>query len=118
MGFTHSKESAFGKGSLLSEWQYLIKQQAMRRAPMLTMSRLLSCRARCLVRRTAIVPLPRFRGQLLREARRRTRAVGAFQDGESVSMLAATRLRHVAGTEWGTRRHLDMNRLAEASAAA
>jgi hypothetical protein len=27
-------------------------------------------------------------------------------------------LRHVAGTKWGTRRYLDMNRLAEASEAA
>ena len=32
--------------------------------------------------------------------------------------LAAARLRHVAGTKWGTRRYLDMNRLAVASEAA
>ena len=56
--------------------------------------------------------------RLLREVRRRTRAVGAFPDGKSALMLAAARLRHVAGTKWGTRRYLDMNRLAEASAAA
>ena len=31
---------------------------------------------------------------------------------------AAARLRHVAGTTWGTRRYADMNRLAEASEAA
>ena len=56
--------------------------------------------------------------RLLREVRRRTRAVGAFPDGKSALMLAAARLRHVAGTKWGTRRYLDMNRLAEASKAA
>jgi len=41
--------------------------------------------------------------RLLREVRRRTRAVGAFPDGMSALMLAAARLRHVAGTNWGTR---------------
>jgi putative transposase len=56
--------------------------------------------------------------RLLREVRRRTRAVGAFPDGKSALMLAAARLRHVAGTRWGMRRYLDMNRLAEASQAA
>jgi len=56
--------------------------------------------------------------RLLREVRRRTRAVGAFPDGQSALMLAAARLRHVAGTKWGTRRYLDMNRLLEASEAA
>ena len=45
--------------------------------------------------------------RLLREVRRRTRAVGAFPDGKSALMLAAARLRHVAGTKWGTRRYLD-----------
>src|ERR1700722_3440709 len=56
--------------------------------------------------------------RILREVRRRTRAVGAFPDGRSALMLAAARLRHVAGTKWGTRRYLDMNRLAEVSDAA
>jgi transposase-like protein len=56
--------------------------------------------------------------RLLREVRRGTRAVGAFLDGKSALMLAAARLRHVAGTKWGTRRYLDMNRLKEASEAA
>jgi putative transposase len=56
--------------------------------------------------------------RLLREVRRRTRAVGAFPDGKSALMLAAARLRHVAGTKWGMRRYLGMNRLAEASEAA
>lgn len=76
--------------------------------------RLLSWRASCLVRRAAIVPLPCLGGQLLREVRRRTRAVGAFPDGKSALMLAAARLRRVAGMKWGTRRYLDMNRLARA----
>lgn len=49
---------------------------------------------------------------------RRTRTVGAFPDGKSALMLAAARLRHVAGTKWGTRRYLDMDRLAEVSEAA
>lgn len=57
--------------------------------------------------------------RLLREVRRRTRVVGAFPDGQSAVMLTAARLRHVAGTKWGTRRYLDMDRLhAEERAAA
>lgn len=51
--------------------------------------------------------------RLIREIRRRTRAVGSFPDGDSALMLAAARLRHVAGTKWGTRAYLDMKRLAE-----
>lgn len=54
-------------------------------------------------------PLERFN----REVRRRTRVVGAFPDGQSALMLVAARLRHVAGTRWGTRRYLDMSRLRE-----
>jgi hypothetical protein len=45
-------------------------------------------------------------------------ACGSVPDGKSARMLAAAKLRHVAGTKWGTRRYLDMNRLAEASEAA
>jgi transposase-like protein len=48
-----------------------------------------------------------------REVRRRTRVVGAFPDGTSALMLVAARLRHVAGTKWGTRRYMDMARLRE-----
>lgn len=51
--------------------------------------------------------------RLNREVRRRTRVVGAFPDGQSTLMLVAARLRHVAGTRWGTRRYLDMSRLRE-----
>ncbi len=49
----------------------------------------------------------------MREIRRRTRVVGAFPDGQSALMLAAARLRHVAGTQWGTRRYLNMDLLRE-----
>lgn len=51
--------------------------------------------------------------RLMREIRRRTRVVGAFPDGRSALMLMAARLRHVAGTRWGTRKYLDMTRLDE-----
>jgi len=44
--------------------------------------------------------------------------VGAFPDRKPALMLAAARLRHLAATKSGTRRYLDMNRLAEASEAA
>ena len=49
----------------------------------------------------------------MREIRRRTRVVGAFPDGRSAIMVVAARLRHVAGTKWGTRRYLNMARLKE-----
>jgi len=51
--------------------------------------------------------------RIIREIRRRTRVVGSFPDGRSALMLAAARLRHIAGTRWGTRRYLNMNRLKE-----
>ena len=47
---------------------------------------------------------------ILREVRRRTRVVGAFPDGNSALMLVAARLRHIAGTRWGTRRYLNCDR--------
>jgi putative transposase len=53
--------------------------------------------------------------RIMREIRRRTRVVGAFPDGHSALMLVAARLRHVAGTKWGTRKYLDMERLREQS---
>jgi len=43
--------------------------------------------------------------------------VGSFPDGQSALMLVAARLRHIAGTKWGTKRYMDMNRLQEAGAA-
>jgi transposase-like protein len=51
------------------------------------------------------------------EIKRRTRVVGTFPDGESALMLVAARLRHVAGTKWGTRRYLSMDKLRVAEAA-
>jgi transposase-like protein len=50
--------------------------------------------------------------RIMREIRRRTRVVGAFPDGTSALMLVAARLRYVASTRWGTRKYLDMTRLA------
>jgi transposase-like protein len=49
--------------------------------------------------------------RIIREIRRRTRVVGAFPDGQSAVMLCAARLRHIAGTKWGTRRYLNMEPL-------
>jgi len=51
--------------------------------------------------------------RILREVRRRTRVVGAFPDGNSALMLVAARLRHVAGTKWGTMIYLSIDRLKE-----
>ena len=44
--------------------------------------------------------------RLNREIKRRTRAIGAFPDGQSALMLVCARLRHVAGTQWGTKRYM------------
>ena len=51
--------------------------------------------------------------RIMREIRRRTRVVGAFPDGESALNLAAARLRHVARSQWSTRRYLNMDLLKE-----
>ena len=51
--------------------------------------------------------------RIMKEIRRRTRVVGAFPDGHSALMLVGARLRHIAGTKWGTRRYLDMGKLRE-----
>ena len=51
--------------------------------------------------------------RIMREIRRRTRVVGAFPDGESGLMLCAARLRHIAGTKWGTRKYMNMVLLRE-----
>jgi putative transposase len=56
--------------------------------------------------------------RLMREICRRTRVVRAFPDGKSALILVATRLRHVAATRWGTKRYLQMRRLAEVVAIA
>ena len=46
-----------------------------------------------------------------REIRRRTRVVGAFPDGNSALMLVCARLRHVAGTQWGCKKYVNMKHL-------
>lgn len=51
--------------------------------------------------------------RLLKEARRRTKVVGAFPDGHSALMLVAARLRHVSATSWGTRKYMNMKLLNE-----
>ena len=51
--------------------------------------------------------------RIMREIRRRTRVVGNFPDGNSALMLVAARLRHIAGTKWGTMRYLNMDLLKE-----
>jgi len=51
--------------------------------------------------------------RLMREIRRRTKVVGAFPDGKSCLNLAAARLRHIAGTQWSTRKYMNMEPLNE-----
>lgn len=49
--------------------------------------------------------------RLNRESRRRTRVVGTFPDGNSALMLVCARLRHVAGTQWGSKKYMNMRHL-------
>jgi len=49
--------------------------------------------------------------RIMREIRRRTNVVGSFPDGHSALMLAAARLRHVAGSTWSEKRYLNMDLL-------
>lgn len=49
--------------------------------------------------------------RLNREIRRRTRVVGAFPDGNSALMLVCARMRHVAGTQWGNKKYMNMKHL-------
>lgn len=51
--------------------------------------------------------------RIMKEIRRRTKVVGAFPDGHSALMLCAARLRHIAGTQWGSKRYLNMDLLRE-----
>ena len=48
--------------------------------------------------------------RLTREIRR-TRVVGMFPDGNSALMLVCARLRHVAGTQWGSKKYMNMKHL-------
>jgi transposase, mutator family len=50
-------------------------------------------------------------GRVNRENKRRTKAIGAFPDGQSSLMLVCARLRHVAASNRGTKRYLNMNHL-------
>ena len=52
--------------------------------------------------------------RLNREIRRRTRVIGTFPNGTSALMLACARLRHVAGTQWGNKKYMNMKHLEEA----
>lgn len=52
--------------------------------------------------------------RLNREIRRRTRVVGSFPDGNSALMLVCARLRHVAGTQWDNKKHINMKHLGAA----
>nr|WP_283243155.1 IS256 family transposase [Yeguia hominis] len=49
--------------------------------------------------------------RLNREIRRRARAAGTFPDGNSALMLVCARLRHVAGTQRGNKKHMNMKHL-------
>ena len=49
--------------------------------------------------------------RLNREIRRRTRVVGSFPNGNSALMLVCARLRHVAGTQWGNKKYMNMKHL-------
>lgn len=46
-----------------------------------------------------------------REIRRRTRVVGAFTDGNFALMLVCARLHHVAGTQWCSKKYMNMKHL-------
>ena len=46
---------------------------------------------------------------------RRTRVVGMFPDGNSALMLVCARLRHVAGSQRGNKKYMDMKHLEAAT---
>ena len=46
-----------------------------------------------------------------REIQQRTNAVGSLPDGNSALMLVCARLRHVAGTQWGNKKYMNMKHL-------
>ena len=49
--------------------------------------------------------------RLNREIRRRTRVVGQFPGRQLRLMLVCARLRHVAGTQWGNKKYMNMKHL-------
>lgn len=52
-----------------------------------------------------------FLERLNQEIRRHTRVVGAFPESNSALMLVCARLRHVAGTQWGNKKYMNMKHL-------
>ena len=46
-----------------------------------------------------------------REIKQRTRAIGAFPDGQSALKIVCARLRHVASSSWGMKNYLNMAHL-------
>ena len=50
-------------------------------------------------------------GSIFDHIRRRTRVVGSFPDGNSALILVCARLRHVAGTQWGNKKYMNMKHL-------
>ena len=53
--------------------------------------------------------------RLNRELRCRTRGAGSFPDGNFALMLICAQLRHVAGTQWGNKKYMNMKHLEAAS---
>jgi len=51
--------------------------------------------------------------RLNRKIRRRTRVVSAFSDENSALMLVCARLRHVAGSQWGRKKYMNMKHFYE-----
>lgn len=49
--------------------------------------------------------------RLNREIRRRTRVVSYFPNGSSALMLDCARLRHVARTQWGNKKYMNIKHL-------
>lgn len=49
--------------------------------------------------------------RLNREIKRRTKAIGAFPDGQSALVLVCARLRHIARTQCGIKRYMNMEHL-------
>ena len=49
--------------------------------------------------------------RLNREIRRRIYVVETFPDGNSALMLVCARLRHVADTQWGNKKYMNMKHL-------
>lgn len=49
--------------------------------------------------------------RLNRKTKRQTRPIGAFPDGKSALMLVCARLRHVASSDWGIERYMNIRTL-------